>query len=46
MELKVVTDLDHMKLNDLLRGNGHENSILNAKDLSNLCELVKVLVYV
>jgi len=42
-QLKVVSDLDHIKLNDLLRGNGHENLILDAKDLSNLCELVKVL---
>jgi len=26
-QLKVVSDLDHIKLNDLLRGNGHENLI-------------------
>jgi len=42
-QLKAVSDLDHIKLNDLLRGNGHENLILNAKDLSNLRELIKVL---
>jgi hypothetical protein len=42
-QLKAVSDLDQSKVNDLLRGNGHDNLILTVKDLANLREIVMIL---
>lgn len=42
-QLNAVSELDQVKLNDLLRDNGHENLILTLKDLNSLREILKVL---